>query len=86
MKAELAERRESAGTECLGDSERKGGSLVFVQGLGFFLRIAGWCTCSLRHPEPVRTRTRAQVPLEPGHLGVEMSSTSGLEYAYDCFL
>ena len=30
VKAELAERRESAGTECRGDSERKGGSLVFV--------------------------------------------------------
>ena len=57
---------------------KKGGSLVFVWGLGFLLR-PGVCVPS-GIQEPFRTKAGAQVSfLRARGLGIKMSSTSGLE-------
>lgn len=52
MKAEFIEGiKESAGTECPGDSERKRDSLMYIWGLeqGALLKMVVWYTCPLRH-------------------------------------
>ena len=52
VKAEFIEGIEGVQIQkgCLGDSERKGGGLVFIWVWGFLLRTVGWCLCPLRHP------------------------------------
>ena len=52
VKAEFTDgaERVQVQTERLGDSERKGGTLVYVWSLGVLSRAAVWCTCPLGHP------------------------------------
>lgn len=69
--------------ECVGDSERKGGSLIFVRGLEVFTEdsslvyVSPKASRNLEHPE---NQNKDKCP------GIQMSSALGLEYAYDGFI
>ena len=61
---------------------QKGRSLSYVQSLGFLLEMAVWCL----RPLGTREKTRAQVPfLGARRVLALMSSSGGLEWAYETF-
>jgi len=69
------ERADNRQSDCLGDSERKGGRLVFVGVWGFLWKLVVLCICPLIQ-ELVRSRTRTQVLfLGARGLGMERPST-----------
>ena len=78
MKAEFIEgiERVQVQIECLGDSRRKGRGLVFVWGLGFFTEDPGKASRNrLEQKQGPKCYS-----LEPGDLGIEMSSSGGVKY------
>ena len=76
-------------TGCPGDSEMKGGSLVFSWGLGFLLAAVIWCTYLLRHPGTGQKKDRVQVSFmshsfpEARCLGIKVFWVSGLGKLYN---
>lgn len=86
VKAEFIEGvqvcRECRSRQSLGDSDRKGGSLVFVWGLGFLLRQwSGMCVLS-----GIQMSFISQLFFGARGHGIKMFSASGLEYTYDGFI
>ena len=79
-------------TEHLGDSEEKEHKSCLCSGTGFLLRTVVWCTCLLRHPGTGQSKNRCPgilrvtFSLEPGVLGIKISSNDGLECTHDGFI